>query len=164
MIALRPLIHALNPLSFNYLVPTWFHSGRIRPMSGTWGSLAAIPFCLLIWTLLGKIGLAVAGIALFYAALQTIPAYLKHVEQLDPSEIVIDEVLGMIVMWLLLPQISFWWIFWGFAAFRIFDSIKVGPVGWCDKKIKGTLGIIIDDLVAGLMAGFLLGIVSFLLN
>lgn len=159
MIKIRPVPNAVNPLSFSYLISTWLQSGRIRPMSGTWGSLAALPFCWAVSTLAGKVGLLVFAVLLFFAGLQALKEYLPRANQADPSEVVVDEVIGMAIMWCFLPSNGFWPIFFGFVLFRLFDSIKIGPVGWCDQRIKGAVGVIADDIVAGLMAGLTILIV-----
>ena len=159
MIKIRPVPAAVNPFSFSYLTATWLQSGRLRPLSGTWGSLAALPFCWAVSALAGPVGLIVfAGLA-FAAGLKALKDYLPRAGQLDPSEVVIDEVVGMAIMWAFLPANNFWPIVFGFIFFRIFDAIKIGPVGWCDKKIKGAAGVMADDVVAGLMAGLTIFIV-----
>ena len=156
MIKIRPVPEAVNHQSFNYLMVTWLYSGRIRPMSGTWGSLAALPFCWAISVTLGQMGLIVFGLALFIVGLKALKDYLPRAGNTDPSEVVIDEVIGMAIMWLFLPSNNFWPIVLGFIVFRLFDSVKAGPVGWCDQNIKGPLGVIMDDVVAGLLAGILI--------
>ena len=50
-----------------------------------------------------------------------------------------------------------WWLYLvGFAAFRFFDICKMGPVKWFDSKMKNAYGVMMDDVCAGLMAGFTL--------
>lgn len=73
----------------------------------------------------------------------------------DASEIVIDEVVGYLVAFALLP----WhWssIFGAFVLFRIFDIIKPFPISWLDRRVKGGLGVVVDDLAAGLVANIIL--------
>lgn len=156
MIKIRPVPQAVNPLSFNYLIVTWLQSGRIRPMSGSWGSLAALPFCWTISAAFGPVGLIVFAALMLAAGLKALDYYLPLAKQTDPSEVVIDEVVGMAIMWCFIPYNGFWPIVFGFVFFRIFDAIKVGPVGWCDRHIKGAFGVIADDMVAGLLAGITL--------
>lgn len=153
MIKIRPVPEGVNSLSFSYLTATWLQSGRIRPMSGTWGTLAALPFCWAVSAVAGRVGLLVFAAILFVAGIQALKDYLPRAKQTDPSEVVIDEVIGLAITWCFLPSNTFWSIFFAFILFRLFDSIKMGPVGWCDQKIKGGIGVIADDIVAGLMAG-----------
>ncbi len=153
MIKIRPLPDGIKPFSISYLTVTWFQSGRIRPMSGTWGSLAALPYCWAISAITGKVGLIVFAVMAFVAGYYVLNDYLLKTNQADPSEVVIDEVVGMAIMWAFLPSNDFWPILLGFILFRLFDSVKMGPVGWCDRNIKGSIGVILDDVIAGLLAG-----------
>lgn len=153
MISIRPYPPSIHGDEVSYLLATWFQSGRIRPASGTWGSLAALPFC---WAIkaLGGIWLSAAFVVLIVAlGIWSIKKYASHTRHLDPAEVVIDEVAGMAVLWLFTPVNSITLIIIGFMLFRIFDAVKRGPVGWCDKNIKGAPGVMVDDLVAGLFAG-----------
>ena len=73
----------------------------------------------------------------------------------DAPEIVADEIAGMWLALALLPQV------WGlalaaFALFRWLDIVKPGPVGWLDREVKGGLGVMLDDVVAGLITGTVL--------
>ena len=156
MIKIRPVPPAVNPYSFSYLISTWLQSGRIRPVSGTWGTLAAVPFCWAVSSLFGVAGLIVFAALVFVAGVNAVAAYLPLAKQADPSEVVVDEVVGLAIAWAFIPANHFWWMFFAFVLFRIFDSIKFGPVGWCDKNIKGALGVMTDDVVAGGMAGLTL--------
>lgn len=77
----------------------------------------------------------------------------RHLNAMDPSAIVWDEVVCFwIVLWLLMPA---GWLAQGlaFLLFRFFDAAKPGPIGWADQRFKGTgwrggFGILIDDVVA----------------
>lgn len=154
MISLRPLPSTIHGNEIFYLIVTWFQSGRIRPVSGTWGSLAALPFCWALKIIGGPWLMIAFAITIFTLGLWAIKEYTTHTKHADPAEVVIDEVLGMAIVWVFTPIDNLLLIITGFILFRLFDGIKRGPVGWCDKNIKGPPGVIIDDLVAGLMAGF----------
>lgn len=153
MLKLRPLPATITGNEPFYLTVTWFQSGRISPASGSWGSLAAWPVCWLVKYLGGTPAIAVFALAAIVAGYWSIKEYSKHIKQHDPSEIVIDEVIGMALMWLFIPAHSLIWALIGFVAFRLLDSLKPGPIGWCDRQIKGSSGIIVDDVIAGLVAG-----------
>ncbi len=73
---------------------------------------------------------------------------VEHWRQEDPKAVVIDEVVGQ---WLPLPFIplELWAYALAFALFRFFDIVKPWPVSWADKKVKGGLGIMLDDILAG---------------
>jgi phosphatidylglycerophosphatase A len=70
----------------------------------------------------------------------------------DASDIVIDEVVGVWMAFVLFS--SFDWLqgLVGFAAFRFFDILKPWPVGWIDRRWKNGAGVVADDLVAGVYA------------
>jgi len=69
----------------------------------------------------------------------------------DPSWIVIDEIAGQCIALLALPRISLAGLALAFAAFRFFDILKPGPVGWADRQ-GGAIGIMLDDVFAGVAA------------
>lgn len=78
----------------------------------------------------------------------------------DPGCIVIDEFVGQ---WLALLPLLLWprpsaalWTLVGFALFRAFDVLKPWPVSWADRRVKGGVGVMLDDLLAGALAGLLL--------
>lgn len=129
---------------------------------GTWASVAAIP---LAWALHAAGGfplLALATAAVFGAGFWCVPIYAEATGAVDPPEVVIDEIAGMwVALWPLslglwlqdLPGHVFPWPGWvlGFLAFRFFDILKPPPVGWADR-LPGALGVMLDDVVAGLLA------------
>lgn len=81
----------------------------------------------------------------------------------DHGGIVWDEFVGY---WLTMLWIPFdWvWIVAGFVLFRLFDIVKPWPIGWLDKKLGGGLGIMLDDVIAGLLACGCLHLAIYLLN
>lgn len=153
MLRLRPVPAALTGTEPFYLIVTWFQSGRIRPASGTWGSLAALPFCWIIKAIGGLPLIVAFAVSMFFIGIWAVQHYTPHAKTPDPSEVVIDEVVGMAIVWAFTPANSVLLALAGFFLFRFFDAFKRGPVGWCDKNIKGALGVIVDDAVAGLIAG-----------
>jgi phosphatidylglycerophosphatase A len=153
MISLRRLPATLHGTEPFYLLATWFHAGRIRPASGSWGALAAWPVCWLVKYFAGTLGLVVFGSAMYAAGIWAVKKYAPHAKNMDPAEVVIDEVVGMAIVFLFIPLHSVLFNVLGYIAFRLFDGIKRGPVGWCDRNIKGAHGVMIDDVVAGLFAG-----------
>jgi len=77
----------------------------------------------------------------------------------DFGGIVWDEIAGyLITLWL----VPFSWaaVFWGFILFRIFDILKPWPIRWLDRNIHGGLGIMLDDVLAGIFAGLLLWLMA----
>ncbi len=154
MIFFSPIPKKYSPFSLWYLLATWFHSGRLNPAPGTWGSLAALPFIYLAYTVAGNAGIAFMAAILFILGYCATKDYIEKTGEKDASPVVIDEVVGMSIT--LIPVAYFDPILWalGFILFRLFDAVKIGPVGWCDRKIPGAYGVMADDIVAGLLAAF----------
>ena len=71
----------------------------------------------------------------------------------DPKWIVIDEALGMMVTWLFYPSNDPIDLLLVFAFFRFFDISKIWPISFVENKVPGGWGTVLDDVVAGLMAG-----------
>lgn len=135
------------------LIATWFGAGLLRPAAGTWGSLAALPFAWVL-TSLGGFGLLfVAAIVIFIAGTWAANAFEMASPDKDPSSVVVDEVVGVWITLLFVPQEALWYAI-AFAAFRFFDILKIWPISYLDKNIKGGFGIMIDDILAALFAGF----------
>ena len=84
-------------------------------------------------------------------------AYEKHFGKIDPKEVVVDEVVGIIITLFALP---FTWIniIAGFILFRFFDIVKPFPIGKL-QNIKGGWGIMADDIAAGIVSAVILRIV-----
>jgi phosphatidylglycerophosphatase A len=136
------------------LIATWFGAGLLRPASGTWGSLAALPFA---WALtsFGGHGLLFLGtVTIFAAGTWAADIYEKAGSDKDPGSVVADEVAGVWMTLLFVPQEIFWYAI-AFAAFRFFDVLKIWPISWLDQNVKGGFGIMIDDVLAALFAGAL---------
>jgi len=136
-----------NPL---HLLSLGFGSGLAPVAPGTFGTLAAIPFYLLLAQLTLPVYLAIilAGFALgVFLCRYTSDALGEH----DHSGIVWDEFIGFWITMIAVP--STWpWILTGFVLFRFFDIVKPWPVSLADAKMKGGFGIMIDDVLAGIYA------------
>ncbi len=137
------------------ILATWFGIGRLKPAPGSWGSLAALPLAWLFWSLSGPLGVLLAALAVTLLGVWSAEAYRKDIGREDPSEVVIDEVAGQLLTLAVVPP-DFLAYGIGFLFFRGFDILKPGPIGWADRHVKGGLGIMLDDLLAGLVAGALL--------
>ena len=138
----------------------------MRPAPGTWGSIAGI---ISAYTFLQITNFLAFCFLLIFSILIGFWTTKKYIEQnpekSDPSEVVIDEVIGQ---WIAILPIGYifqfeqtnsenLWIFWlwAFVSFRFFDIVKLGLVGWADK-LGGALGIILDDILAGVAAAITL--------
>ena len=138
------------------ILVTWFGSGLLKPASGTWGTLFALPFAILILNFYGKSALLLASIFVFFIGIFASNLYIGKNKKLDPKEVVIDEVAGMFISLLAITSINFLQISLAFIFFRCFDITKPFPISWVDKNIKSGLGIMLDDIIAGIFAYLLL--------
>jgi phosphatidylglycerophosphatase A len=143
------------------LVATAGGLGFLRPGPGTWASVAA---GLMAWALCAACGeaaltpaLAAGAAAALAAGLLAAPAAIRHFSRQDPSQVVIDEVLGAWVAIACIPATvlhrePLLAVAVAVLAFRVFDIAKPWPVGWFER-LPGGWGIMADDLAAGLVAG-----------
>ncbi|SJM93855.1 phosphatidylglycerophosphatase A [Crenothrix polyspora] len=131
-----------------------FGSGLAKKAPGTCGTLAAIPvYCLFAQTPLLVYSLLTIAVTLLGISLCGIAA--DKLGEHDFGGIVWDEVAGyLITLWF----VPFSWqaTLVGFILFRIFDIIKPWPIKWVDQKVHGGLGIMLDDVLAGIFAGLIL--------
>ena len=146
-----------QPLPFWHpasLIATWFGSGLLPRIPGTWGSLAALPFAALIAGFGGPWALLAAALAAFLLGLWAGPRYAESVGADDPGAVVIDEVAGM---WLAIVPVALDLPAYAiaFLFFRVFDIVKVWPANVLQARLKGGLGIMADDIAAGIYAGAL---------
>ena len=131
-------------------IATGAGSGYLPKAPGTWGSLAGV----LLWLGLSQLDLgmyAAVVAALFVLGTATAGAAEKILDQGDPGLVVIDEIVGQLIALALAPAHPLAALA-GLALFRLFDILKPFPVGWLDRRIHGGLGIMFDDVAAGLLA------------
>ena len=142
-----PAVLLKHPVHFLSL---GFGSGLMPKAPGTFGTLVAIPVYLLL------ADLSVLTYSLIVLALFVLGIYLcqKTTDELkvhDHSGIVFDEIVGFLITMIAVP-VTWQWIVAGFILFRIFDIIKPWPISWLDRKVHGGLGIMLDDVLAGVFA------------
>lgn len=144
---------------------TWGYSGLIRPAPGTWGTLAGMPFA---WALVHWGDALSIGVAVTCVVIVGLWATGRHMAATqnadDPSEVVIDEVAGLWVTCLALPEATIGGLLGAFVLFRFFDIWKRGPVGWADRRLKGAVGVMADDIIAGVLAAICLTLIYRLLE
>ncbi len=139
---------------------TWFGTGLLPWAPGSWGSLAALPVAWLILWRWGPGLLLAAAAALFVVGLWAAAVYIERAKDGDPASVVIDEVVGQ---WLALVPAAAgeWWQFAaGFVLFRTFDIVKPWPANWIDRRLKGGLAVMLDDVAAGLYAAICLLLIN----
>lgn len=94
------------------------------------------------------IALLVVG---FVAGIRICQSATDAIGMPDHGAIVWDEVIGFGVTMIAAPA-GWEWVLAGFVLFRLFDVLKPWPISWFDRRIHGGLGIMLDDLIAGLFA------------
>lgn len=129
---------------------TGFGLGYLPKAPGTWGTLLALPIHYLIVQLPVQ-GYAAAIALIIVIAILSAGAAEKIVDRPDPGLVVIDEVAGMLVAMVAIPAHPLAWLL-AFLLFRLFDIWKPFPVNFFDQRCHGGLGIVLDDLMAGLYA------------
>jgi phosphatidylglycerophosphatase A len=159
------------------LLATCGHLGNVRYAPGTVASAAA---SLLGWFILSGFGFQALLIGSLLASVLGIlisEIYVRKFSEFsDPGEVVIDELAGQWLCFITAQALIFYAtnasadlaeisailsqqpLFWlvGFGFFRLFDIVKPWPISWADRRVKGGLGIMLDDILAGIIAGIFL--------
>jgi len=133
------------------VIASGFGIGWLPWMPGTWASLAALPCAWLIRIPGGTTALAIATAVVFFIGWWAATQVVRTSSAADPSWVVIDEIAAQWLVLLLAPQ-RLWLYAAAFIAFRLFDIWKPFPVSWCDRTVKGGLGIMLYDVAAALYA------------
>ncbi len=144
-------------LKISEIISTWFWVGKIPWAPGTFGTLAALPFAYAL-SFLGPIvfmGVTIIGV---FVGIVAADIYEGSLGEHDLGEIVIDEVVGLLISLTWLPM-TWQSLVLGFCVFRFFDILKPFPISWLDQKIKGGLGVMLDDVAAGVITNIILQIV-----
>jgi len=145
-------------LKISEWIATCFKVGYLPFAPGTWGSVFAI---LLWWVLLKDLNTFIFGVVIIIFLLIGIVVSNIIIDQSgdhDPSHIIIDELVGQWLALFLLPE-GFFNIAISFILFRFFDIIKPWPIRLIEKLPKG-LGVMSDDLTAGLITLVLIQVIN----
>lgn len=141
---------------------TGFGVGLLPFAPGTWGSLIGLAIWWFGFSLLDPL-VAALGIGL---SVVLATALLTHVcrrfELGDESALVLDEIAGQWVALLFLPR-ELWVLVAGFVLFRLLDIAKPWPISKIDREIKGGVGVMLDDLLAGVLVCAALHVTTVLL-
>ena len=137
---------------------TGFYVGRIPFAPGTFGTLSAFP---LVWLLnrLGPTGYLIGAVLLVIASIAIAHFYEKQTHSHDASEVVIDEIAGFVVSMSWLPERL--WMAWlaAFLLFRFLDITKPLVIGKIDRELPGGWGVVLDDVLAGIVTNMILQII-----
>jgi len=151
-------------MTLQKLFLTFGGAGLSPKAPGTVGTLASLPVGFLILHYLGMETLFMVTLAITIIGIFEINKYEKATGIHDHQQIVIDEAAGM---WLSLmiahstaitmtyPYAEILAIIFSFTAFRLFDIWKPSTIGWIDRELKGGMGVMLDDVLAGIAGGLL---------
>ena len=137
---------------------TGFFIGKIPKMPGTFGTLVGVVLFWMAERTLSPLALMGLVCVFIFAAILFSHLYESIHESHDSSEIVIDEIVGFMVSMMWLPATMKTFVA-AFIIFRILDILKPFPISYLDKNIKGGLGVVLDDLAAGLVCNITLQLV-----
>lgn len=132
-----------------------FGSGLARKAPGTAGTLAAIPLYYLLMQFDSLLLYSIFTVLTLLAGIWICDLAAQRLGEHDYGGIVWDEIVGyLITLWL----VPFSWtnVLLGFVLFRLFDIAKPWPIKWADRQVSGGLGIMLDDVLAGIFAGLIL--------
>lgn len=147
------------------IIATYFGLGLSKYAPGTMGSLGTLPLAYLLMYCGGFYALTLATVVLFLIGVKATEVVIKESGDEDPSKVVIDETVGQLLSFAIVAYIapeyllgigSILYYIAGFAFFRFFDILKMGPVKYADTKIKNAYGVMLDDVFAGVFASILL--------
>ena len=151
-------------MTLQKLFLTFGGAGLSPKAPGTVGTLASLPVGLAILYYLGMETLFMVTLAITIIGIFEINKYENATGTHDQQHIVIDEAAGM---WLSLmiahstaltmtyPYAELLAIIFSFGAFRLFDIWKPSTIGWIDRELKGGMGVMLDDVLAGIAGGLL---------
>ena len=142
------LLHPVDCLALG------FGSGLVPRAPGTAGTLVAIPLYLLLQNLSLQLYVPLV-VGLFLLGIPICTHTARRLGVHDHPGIVWDEIVGYLLTMTFAPP-GWQWVVAGFVLFRLFDIVKPWPIGWCDRKVTGGFGIMLDDLLAGVMAAAVL--------
>lgn len=147
----------MNPVA--HLLATGLGTGYAPVASGTFGSLVGVAAYPLI-SPLGPWGYLLATVLLLSAGLWAADEWERVHHLKDDGRIVADEIVGQLLTYF--PFVffevpaGFFWLVTGFVVFRGFDIWKPGPARWAEQNFTGGAGVMLDDVVAGLMGAALM--------
>lgn len=138
-------------------IATGCYSGYLPKAPGTWGSLVGLALFFVLQMLSLPVYLAVVA-AIFLIGIFAAGEAEKIMDNRDPGIVVIDEIVGMLITMIAVPATPLAMVS-GFILFRIFDILKPFPIRLVDQRFHGGLGIMLDDVLAGIYSLIVLHLV-----
>ena len=156
---------------FNLFFLTFFMVGKIKYAPGTVASLITCLLFLLLINIFNIVVIFLITLIIFFYSFVAINNSFDEFKADDPQEIVIDEVIGQMLPLLAIPIYEtlyplpiMYYCVSAFILFRLFDVWKPFPVSYVDNNIKGSLGIMLDDIVASIYSIIILILILFFLG
>ena len=156
---------------FNLLFVTFFYIGKIKYAPGTFASLVTCLVFLLLISIFNFSVIFLITLTIFCYSFVAINNFFNEFISEDPPEIVIDEVVGQMLPLLaipiyetLYPLPTMYYCVSAFILFRLFDVWKPYPISYVDNNIKGSLGIMLDDILASVYSIIILSLILFFLG
>lgn len=143
--------------SYLCLIATFFNIGRVSKAPGTLATLSTIPIWFLLWHT-GPLIYMIVTLLLLALGVVAAQAFEAASEQHDAKEIVIDEVVGFLITMVWLPK-TWQSVLLGFVIFRFLDIVKPPPIRQIDRKVPGGLGVMLDDVVAGIIGSLIMQLI-----
>ena len=144
-----------------HLLALGFGTGCVPRAPGTAGTLVGVFLYLLLQNLGDLIYLAIV-LVLFVVGIWVCGRTARDLGMHDHQAIVWDEIVGYLVTMIMAPP-GWVWVLSGFVLFRLFDIWKPWPIRWADRRVTGGLGVMLDDVIAGIYGLIMLQIIVYLL-
>ena len=141
------------------IIATYCGLGLSPKAPGTVGSIGTLPLAFVLAYFTGAYGILAAAVIIAVIGIRATDVVISKMEEKDPGKVVVDEVVGQLLAFLfvadtLYQRADLWWVYLlGLVAFRFFDICKMGPVKWFDRNMKNAVGVMMDDVCAGLIGG-----------
>tara|TARA_Y100000590_G_scaffold137561_1_gene157510 strand:+ start:811 stop:1296 length:486 start_codon:yes stop_codon:yes gene_type:complete len=156
---------------FNLFFLTFFMIGKIKYAPGTIASFFACIFFLLLINIFNFTVVFLITLIIFLYSFFAINNSFDQFKSEDPQEIVIDEVVGQMLTLLAIPIYEtlyplpiIYYCISAFILFRFFDILKPYPISYVDSNVAGSLGIMLDDLLASIYSILILALIFFFLG
>ena len=135
----------------SHFIAWGFGAGLIPKIPGSAGTVLALAvYFFLLKDLLLFTYLAVVTV-LTIVGIIAAQRSARLLDDADPGCIVIDEIAGMLIALTMLPSKNWLWLLTAFVLFRFFDVVKPWPIGLFDQRLRGGIGIMLDDVAAGIL-------------
>tara|TARA_B100000809_G_C15063764_1_gene503411 strand:+ start:130 stop:585 length:456 start_codon:yes stop_codon:yes gene_type:complete len=148
-------------INFNTIFVSVFGIGFIPIASGTFGSLAGLLIGYILYLINFNLFFIIIPLLFIFGVIAS-NTYQKQTGEKDSSVIVIDEVVGQLIAMIFVVD-NLTLVLCSFIIFRIFDIFKPWPASYADKKMDGGLGVMLDDVFAGIYAAILIYLIGYII-